>query len=268
MTSTLLLLTYRDAWAHCRKHISAQVGGEVFEAFFSTLRLESVHRQVVRLTVVGKHHKNLLLSRYAAVLLAACRAEWPHTSRVQVGIRSCIVRDLRTVTVRALPAPAKSKQKLYRNKAWRYAKLTPRELFPGHPGEEPFKWPTMDEIQRATLRQYPLVTRAELLSGRRLGPVVRVRQVAMYLCDKLTPHSLVLIGQKFGNKDHTTVLHAKRKISWKLGERCGPPPAHFKRDPSVLTVDPVLVGEIEQIYISLGLLSVYSPADASLRQAA
>jgi len=60
-------------------------------------------------------------------------------------------------------------------------------------------------------RQYN-VSRADLLSSRRTANVVRPRQVAMYLAKQLTLRSLPEIGRRFGGRDHTTVLHAVRKI--------------------------------------------------------
>jgi len=60
-------------------------------------------------------------------------------------------------------------------------------------------------------RQYN-VSRADLLSSRRTANVVRPRQVAMYLAKVLTLRSLPEIGRRFGGRDHTTVLHAVRKI--------------------------------------------------------
>jgi chromosomal replication initiator protein len=56
------------------------------------------------------------------------------------------------------------------------------------------------------------VSRADLLSSRRTANVVRPRQVAMYLAKVLTLRSLPEIGRRFGGRDHTTVLHAVRKI--------------------------------------------------------
>ena len=53
---------------------------------------------------------------------------------------------------------------------------------------------------------------ADLLSSRRTANVVRPRQIAMYLAKMLTPRSLPEIGRRFGGRDHTTVLHAVRKI--------------------------------------------------------
>jgi chromosomal replication initiator protein len=69
----------------------------------------------------------------------------------------------------------------------------------------------IEEIQRIVARQYN-VSRADLLSSRRTANVVRPRQVAMYLAKQLTLRSLPEIGRRFGGRDHTTVLHAVRKI--------------------------------------------------------
>ncbi len=65
-------------------------------------------------------------------------------------------------------------------------------------------------------RQYN-VSRADLLSSRRTANVVRPRQVAMYLAKTLTLRSLPEIGRRFGGRDHTTVLHAVRKIEGLVG---------------------------------------------------
>jgi chromosomal replication initiator protein len=61
------------------------------------------------------------------------------------------------------------------------------------------------------------VTRADLLSSRRTASVVRPRQIAMYLSKTLTLRSLPEIGRRFGGRDHTTVLHAVRKIESLIG---------------------------------------------------
>ncbi|WP_455478809.1 chromosomal replication initiator protein DnaA [Bartonella sp. B10] len=69
----------------------------------------------------------------------------------------------------------------------------------------------IEEIQRAVARHYN-VSKQDLLSNRRTRTVVKPRQVAMYLAKILTPRSLPEIGRRFGGRDHTTVLHAVRKI--------------------------------------------------------
>jgi hypothetical protein len=70
----------------------------------------------------------------------------------------------------------------------------------------------IEAIQRATLREFPKITMFDLKSQRRTAEIVKARQVAMYLAKKLTSQSLPEVGRKFGGRDHTTVLHAVRKI--------------------------------------------------------
>ncbi|MCJ8352043.1 chromosomal replication initiator protein DnaA [Moritella sp.] len=70
---------------------------------------------------------------------------------------------------------------------------------------------TIDNIQK-TVAEYYKIKMADLLSKRRSRSVARPRQVAMALAKELTNHSLPEIGDAFGGRDHTTVLHACRKI--------------------------------------------------------
>ncbi len=70
---------------------------------------------------------------------------------------------------------------------------------------------TIDNIQR-TVADYYKVKFSDLLSKRRSRSIARPRQVAMALSKELTNHSLPEIGDAFGGRDHTTVLHAVRKI--------------------------------------------------------
>src|SRR3712207_6355516 len=69
----------------------------------------------------------------------------------------------------------------------------------------------IEDIQRAVARHFN-VSRSDMLSSRRTANVVRPRQIAMYLAKTLTLRSLPEIGRRFGGRDHTTVLHAVRKI--------------------------------------------------------
>ena len=70
---------------------------------------------------------------------------------------------------------------------------------------------SLDNIQR-TVAEYFKIKIADLMSRRRSRSVARPRQVAMALAKELTNHSLPEIGDSFGGRDHTTVLHACRKI--------------------------------------------------------
>jgi chromosomal replication initiator protein len=70
---------------------------------------------------------------------------------------------------------------------------------------------TIDNIQR-TVAEYYKIKVADLLSKRRNRSVARPRQIAMALSKELTNHSLPEIGDAYGGRDHTTVLHACRKV--------------------------------------------------------
>ena len=70
---------------------------------------------------------------------------------------------------------------------------------------------TIDNIQR-TVAEYYNIKVSDLTSKRRTRSVARPRQVAMALAKELTSHSLPEIGDAFGGRDHTTVLHACRKV--------------------------------------------------------
>jgi chromosomal replication initiator protein len=73
----------------------------------------------------------------------------------------------------------------------------------------------IEDIQKLVATRYN-VSRSDILSERRTAAVVRPRQIAMYLSKVLTLRSLPEIGRRFGGRDHTTVLHAVRKIEKQL----------------------------------------------------
>lgn len=75
----------------------------------------------------------------------------------------------------------------------------------------------IESIQRAVAQHFNL-SRQDLISSRRTQAVVRPRQIAMYLAKQMTLRSLPEIGKRFGNRDHTTVLHAVRKIEGLLAD--------------------------------------------------
>ncbi|WP_446666545.1 chromosomal replication initiator protein DnaA [Flexivirga sp. B27] len=73
-------------------------------------------------------------------------------------------------------------------------------------------------IMRQTAKYFGLSVE-ELCGSSRSRTLVNARQIAMYLCRELTDLSLPKIGQQFGGRDHTTVMHADRKIRQLMGER-------------------------------------------------
>ena len=77
---------------------------------------------------------------------------------------------------------------------------------------------TATTIQKHTAEYFDL-TVEDLCGSSRSRQLVTARQIAMYLCRELTELSLPKIGQLFGGRDHTTVMHADRKIRELMGER-------------------------------------------------
>ena len=71
--------------------------------------------------------------------------------------------------------------------------------------------PRVEEIQAVVARHYG-ITRHDMISARRTAPIVKPRMIATYLAKQLTLKSLPEIGRRFGNRDHSTVLHSVRKI--------------------------------------------------------
>ena len=77
--------------------------------------------------------------------------------------------------------------------------------------------PTLDAVKRAAMRTFN-VSKSDLESPCKQQSIVYPRQIAMYLCRTLTKKSLPQIGRSFGKRDHTTVLHAVRKITKKMDD--------------------------------------------------
>jgi chromosomal replication initiator protein len=86
----------------------------------------------------------------------------------------------------------------------------------------------IEDIIRVVSRHYG-VSKQDILSERRHRSIVWPRQIGMYLAKQLTSRSLPEIGRRYGDRDHTTVLHAIRKVDKEL------------------TINPRLVEEIEEL---------------------
>lgn len=71
--------------------------------------------------------------------------------------------------------------------------------------------PQIREVLDAASEYYGLPTR-EIIAARNHAPVVRARHTAIYVAYKMTPSSLKMIGKVFGDRDHTTILSAVRKM--------------------------------------------------------
>ncbi len=88
---------------------------------------------------------------------------------------------------------------------------------------------TVDDIKK-TVAEYCNIKISDMHSARRARAIARPRQIAMYLSKKFTPYSLPEIGRKFGGKDHTTVMHAVKRVEKLCSED-----SEFHDDVEILT---------------------------------
>jgi chromosomal replication initiator protein len=92
---------------------------------------------------------------------------------------------------------------------------TARRFLREHTDEEPAALDAGDIIEKVA--EYFHLEKGDLLSRSRKQSVAQARQIAMYLCRELTEESYAHIGSRFGGRDHSTVIHAYRKIEEELG---------------------------------------------------
>jgi chromosomal replication initiator protein len=120
------------------------------------------------------------------------------------------IRELEGALIRVTAFASLNKQPVDVN----LAVIVLKDLIPA--GGEPDI--TASAIMGATATYFGL-SMDDLCGGNRSRTLVNARQIAMYLCRELTDLSLPKIGQQFGNRDHTTVMHADRKIRVQMAER-------------------------------------------------
>jgi len=119
------------------------------------------------------------------------------------------IREMEGALTRII-AFAELTHKEYVNKE--LAELVTKDLFP----EKIIKPTTIAQIQAEVCRYYK-INHIDLIGSKRKNEIVFPRHIAMYLCQELTDSSFPRIGQAFGGRDHTTVMHAVNKIKTKMG---------------------------------------------------
>ena len=119
------------------------------------------------------------------------------------------IRELEGALIRVTAFASLNRQEVDRT----LAEVVLRDLIP-HGSDTPITAPL---IQDETATYFSIST-DDLCGASRVQGVVMARQMAMYLCRELTDLSLPKIGQSFGGRDHTTVMHANKKIRHLMGE--------------------------------------------------
>jgi hypothetical protein len=176
-----------EAWMRIRRRLRAELGEVVFSSWFGCLELDALADQDVYLSVPTKFLKSWIQSHYVDRIFPTLASEFPAIKRVSINIRSS-TRPASACATGSLP-----------------------DLV-AEAGTDLARGRNIEDIQKLVASHFN-VSRGDILSARRTASVVRPRQIAMYLSKLLTPRSLPEIGRRFGGRDHTTVLHAVRKIT-------------------------------------------------------
>ena len=238
--------TKGEAWMRICRRLRAELGEDVFSSWFGCLELDALSDQDAYLSVPTKFLKRWIQLHYADRILASLVSEFPAVKRVSINVRSSMRQasahatdtyadrtavvayfgrvqtngnDLDDAVNRLLAQGSLNGAPLLMETVERAIRDLVRTPEP--------KKIKIEDIQKLVASHFN-VSRADILSSRRTAAMVHPRQIAMYLSKLLTPHSLPEIGRRFGSRDHTTVLHAIRKIQGLTtadgtlsGERCG-----------------------------------------------
>jgi chromosomal replication initiation ATPase DnaA len=234
-----------ELFARVKNRLRVTVGEDIASMWFAGLKFLSRSGSVVHLSVCTRFLKRWIENHYKADVLASYQAEDPSVSEVVIDIRNLVLRfslkKMRPAQVVLAPEPAEEAaasnvqvrlvQEVAENEAVLVAEPKPRAI-------------KVDEIIRFVAKKYEY-SRSDFLSSRRDAPIVRARGIGMFLAKVLTNRSLPDIGMRFGNRDHTTVLHAVRNVRWQIGDREGIPIKNVPRYLRDADPDLVLIEEIE-----------------------
>lgn len=211
-------------WNHVRPMIRKAVGERNWQTWLQSLRVERVSDNVVVLSVPNRSVQSWTERHYRSAILICWRSVLPEIEEVRIerprgiaSINPVIAEPTSTPApidiVETIPGGIVCNAALGRVGAGVAGFEVRYRLRPNVDDLDGLS--PVQRIQRVVARHFN-VTRLDLLSARRTRDVVFPRQVAMYLAKTLTLRSLPFIGRHFGHRDHTTVLHAVRKLTARL----------------------------------------------------
>ena len=207
-------VSLKQHWVRCCFLLRAKLGDDIFNSWFGRIELEAVAGGQVRLSVATRFLKSWIDAHYLGIITAALTAEFDEPVRIRV-----VVRDRTTIPksvakhegARTQTSPPQ--ELVYeRDKDTSSSEVEETVVATSNRtrAHEP-KRVKIEGIQKLVATHYS-VLRDDMNSSTRRAAVVKPRQVAMFLARNLTGRSLPEIGRRFGGRDHTTVLHAVRKI--------------------------------------------------------
>ncbi len=240
--------TVAEAWPSVQDELQKEVGADAYANWFSRMQFEGMGNGIVRFSVPTPFLKSWITARYQEQVLAACRVCWPSVRRIAVDMRTPVLKSLCKPAARAVaPVPAPLPFRFAPKSTGEESTVSSEESAnPTHLEGVP-AFLAVEKIQHVVAVAFGL-TRRDLVATSRRGDVIIPRQVGMYLSKRLTTRAAADIGRRFGGRDHTTVLHAVRKISMLVGE--DPPPDFPENSESSLQkleIDPDLADKVAQL---------------------
>jgi len=210
-----------EKWRRVQAHLRATVGEDVYTAWFSRLQLEDILETRIYCSVPTAFLKSWIEKHHLKELTSCTAHEFPQTEKVvilhRVPGKPTIPPEVPVEETSAQDGQKKSDTRDSRkrnsdstgdgNKTGDETALTEETL----PKPLPNGKISMAAVIIHTSFRYKL-RRKEIISDTRVRATARVRMIGMFLAYCLTKRSLPEIGKIFGKRDHTTVLHAVRKI--------------------------------------------------------
>lgn len=181
--TTRTIITDGLPWATAKRYLRDAIGEEAYLHWFGRMFLEDISNGTAHLSVPTLFLKRWVSAHYVAQLIQCLGNEYPEVHSIAVTVRTA---------VRAAVAPDTVPED---------APVVPQRLWSGR---------CIQDIQHCVAAQYN-ISRADMLSSRKLKRIARPRQIAMYLAKVLAQRTFPEIGMCF-KRDHTTILHAFRKI--------------------------------------------------------
>jgi chromosomal replication initiation ATPase DnaA len=190
------------AWRLATKAIEQRAGAQIYAHFLRQLSFESFNGGIVALSTSTKFLAHHVLTNYVGIITDCLREQREDVASVAVVVRGGMNQPPKAPIV-DLSATAKRPISVF-------AEVQKPDYVPPPAPEGP-QPRTVAVLQSIVGRHYG-VSRTEIISESRALKLIMPRQVAMYLSRSLLEKSTGEIGRRFGGRDHTTAIHAIRKI--------------------------------------------------------
>jgi chromosomal replication initiation ATPase DnaA len=211
-----------EKWRAVLGELSVEFGAGLFDLYFRGLQLEEVAGNIAVLSTL-KTKRMMLTKSHNAALLSKLASVWPGIIQVEIVDRMMGIpyqSPIKEPEDAPLPPEPRKEKYVYRNRT--FPPPADRMPPPVEPAAVSFERKKKErirliEIETLVAKKHGISVR-DLLSRSRIREHVWPRQIVFYLAVLLTGRSYPEIGRNCGGRDHTTVLHSKRKVEERIRE--------------------------------------------------